>query len=395
MNEKETAEIRRQFRPGQNVVQHIRGCYINEKREVVTEFSPSLALMEESEAEKLLAILKKTLSGTLGKNLVDLSFATRQVVDSEEHRLLSSLRTSGLADDEAVHTMFTRIAESVQLEGSYLILLASGKYDVPYRAKDGETLEDASSEVYTFLLCSLCPIKVTKPALSYYAAQNEFHNRREDWLVSPPEAGFLFPAFDGRCANLYGALYYTKSAADNHPELIDALFRLEPPAPADEQRENFHAVLAESLGDACSLDVAQAVHGKLCALIEDHKANHEEEPLAISGETVRQTLSACGVEEEHVAAFEQKFAETFGEGAELRPQNLVNTKQYELRTPDVTIRVNPERADLVEARVIDGVRCLVIRAEEGVELNGLNVHWPDEQPAESSPGAAGKEEGKS
>ena len=150
-------------------------------------------------------------------------------------------------------------------------------------------------------------------------------------------------------------------------------------------------MLAESLGNACSLDVAQAVHWKLCALIEDHKANHEEEPLAISGETVRQTLSACGVEEAHVAAFEQKFSETFGEDAELRPQNLVNTKQYELRTPDVTIRVNPERADLVEARVIDGVRCLVIRAEEGVELNGLNVHWPGEQPAEPSPGAVGKE----
>ena len=112
--------------------------------------------MEESEAEKLLAILKKTLSGTLGKNLVDLSFATSQVVDSEEHRLLSSLRTSGLADDEAVHTIFTRIAESVQLEGSYLILLASGRSDVPYRAKDGETLEDASSEVYTFSCCAAC-----------------------------------------------------------------------------------------------------------------------------------------------------------------------------------------------------------------------------------------------
>lgn len=350
MNEKEVAEIRRRFRPDKASITRIRGCCINGSREIITEFSPSLALMEQEEAEKFLGTLKKTLSGTLGKNLLDLSFETQQVVSGEEHRLLMALRSSLLEDEEAVHTFYEKVAQNLQLDGTYLILLVCDKYDVPYHAKDGETLEDASSEVYTYLLCSICPIKLTKPALSYYVTQNEFHNRREDWLVSAPEAGFLFPAFDGRCANLYGALYYTKSASDNHPELIDAVFHVDPPVPADEQRESFQAVLAESLEKECSMDVLQAVHGKLCGLIEDHKANKEEEPLAISRETVRQVLSSCGVEQEHVEAFEQKYEEAFGEDAEIRPQNLVNPRQFEVRTPDVTIRVNPERTDLIEIR---------------------------------------------
>ena len=96
MNEKEVAEIRRRFRPDKASITRIRGCCINGSREIITEFSPSLALMEQEEAEKFLGTLKKTLSGTLGKNLLDLSFETQQVVSGEEHRLLMALRSSVL-----------------------------------------------------------------------------------------------------------------------------------------------------------------------------------------------------------------------------------------------------------------------------------------------------------
>ena len=194
MNEKEVAEIRRRFRPQQTNITKIRGCCVNGRREILSEFSPSLALMDEAETEKFLAILKKTLSGTLGKNLIDLSFATQQVVSGEEHKLLMKLRSSLLEDEEAVHAFYEKIVQSIEIEGTYLILLACDRYDVPYRGKDGESLEDASSEMFTYILCSICPIKLTKPALSYQVAENEFHNLREDWLVSAPEAGFLFPA---------------------------------------------------------------------------------------------------------------------------------------------------------------------------------------------------------
>ena len=98
MNEKEIAEIRRRFRPDKNNITHVRGCYVNEKREIVSEFDPSLALMSQEESEKFLAILKRTLSGTPGKHLIDLSFTTQQVVDSDQHRLLMALRASGLKD---------------------------------------------------------------------------------------------------------------------------------------------------------------------------------------------------------------------------------------------------------------------------------------------------------
>lgn len=374
MNEKEIAELRRRYKPDKSNISHIRGCYVNETGEIVSEFNQSLALTAQEETEKLLAILKKSLSGTLGKNLIDISFETKQVVDGEEHALLMALRDSKLGDDEAVQALYRRILNSVMIEGSYMILLAHDTYDVPFRSRDGERMEDASTDVFSYILCAICPVKLTKPALSYYVYENEFHSLQTDWIVSSPEIGFMFPAFDDRCSNIYGALYYTRDITKNQSDFVDALFRAPLPMPAAAQKDAFEAILGEALAEDCSCEVVQAVHEHLCERIEEYKANHEEEPLVVTKEEVKTVLDACGVPETRVAAFGRKYDEEFGEEAALSPRNLVDTAKLEVRTPDVVIRVSPERGDLVETRVIDGVKYILIRADEGVEVNGVDVN---------------------
>ena len=191
--------------------------------------------------------------------------------------------------------------------------------------------------------------------------------------MGAPELGFLFPAFTGRSTDLYAALYYTRNVALCQEALIQALFHTEAPMPAAAQKENFQAVLEQGLGAACRLEVVQAVQEHLCDLMEEHKALHEREPLTVSRGEVRRVLEHCGVDGEHVAAFEAAYDETFGAQAELPPRNLVEPNRCELSTPDVTIRVDPARRDLIETREIDGVRYLLIRADGGVELNGVPV----------------------
>ena len=379
MNEKEVAEIRRRFRPEKSSVTHVRGCYVSEQGEIVSQFDQSLALMPQEEGENLLSLLRRTLSGGLGRNLIGLSFSTSQVVDSPEHKLLMALRDSELKDEEAAAALFQQVAESFRLEGSgYLILLAYDSYDVPYRGRDGGTLEDASDTVYSYILCSLCPVKQTKPVLSYHIPENLFRNRDVDWVVSPPEAGFLFPAFDDRCANLYETLYYTKNTAESHQELVDALFRRELPPPADAQKETFQSLLTETLESDCSMEVIQSVQGQIVNLMEEHKENKDPEPLVLSKGALELVLSASGVGEEHREAFAQRFEAEIGAYDRVCPQNLVDKKKFEVRTPDVTIKVNPERADLVETRIIDGAGYILIRAEGGVEVNGVPIRLTEE-----------------
>lgn len=373
MNKKEIAEIRRRFNPDKNSISCIRGCYVNEKREIVSMFNRPLLSFPQEECERYLSIFRKTLSGEPGKNLVDMVFRPDQVMDGEEHRLLSAMRNTQLKVEEGVQMFYEKIINALELEGNYLILLMHDAYDVPFQTKDDLKIDDASEEVFDYIVCSICPVKLTKPALSYFTEDNEFHEREQEWVVAAPELGFMFPTFDDRSSNIYNALYYCRDLGNLHREFTDAIFNTDAPMPAAEQKETFQAILEDSIADDLSIDVIQTVHEQIRDMIEEHKNDKTAEPLEISKREVKSMLQNCGVSEEHVAAFEEKYDEQFGETAPLRPQNIVDARKFEVRTPDVVIQVNPERSDLVQTRIIDGFKYILIRADEGVEVNGMNV----------------------
>ncbi len=374
MTEKEIAEIRRRVRRDKSNISRIIGCYVNEKREIISLFDQSLGLLPPEEQEIHLTFLKKTLSGASEKNLIDISFSTQQVIDSEEHKLLMALRRSSLKDERVVQEFYQRIIQTLNIEGNYLILLAADNYDVPYRSKDGDKQEDASSEVFSYILCSICPVKLSQPELSYFAAEKEFHNSKVGWAVAAPVLGFMFPAFDNRATNIYNALYYTKDISENHAEFIDTIFHTDVPMSATEQKATFQSVLSNALDSDCSFEVVQSVHEELCEMIELHKESKVEEPLVISKEQVKSALKSCGVPDARIGTFAEKYDEEFGADVTISPRNIIDNKRFEIRTPDVVITVNPERSDLVEARVINGTKYILICADEGVEVNGVSIH---------------------
>ena len=372
MTDKETGELRRRYKPDRTNITAVYGCYVSGSREILAEFRQPVALMTEEDKEKYLAIFKKVLSGAADKNRLDLAFRTAQVADSDEHRLLMKLRESELNDEQARAELLQIIIGAVTFEENYLILLAHENYDVPFKAKDGAMLDD-SDHVYSYFICAICPVKAGKETLSYEAEDKTFHIRTPGYAASMPEMGFLFPAFDSRQTNLYNCLYYTRSAGDNHPELIEALFHITPPLPADEQKGSFDGLLSQTLGDECSMEVVQAVQTDLRERIEVHKETKSDEPLVVSGQEVRAVLESAGVSEEKLAAFRVKFEEAFGDDAALSPRNLVDSKKMQLKTPDVIINVAPDRSDLVETRTLGGVKYIMVRAEDGVELNGVDI----------------------
>lgn len=369
MKDKETAELRRRFKADKNNITHIQGYYISESREVLSHFDQTLAAVPTEEADMYLSLFRRTLSGKLGKNLLDIAFTPEQVSDSDEHRLLMALRDSELKDEEVLQEFLDKAKEVLPPEGNYLILLACDAYDVPTRKDSRPDSED----VFRYVVCAICPVKQSKPVLGYRHTDREFHQREDDWVVSPPELGFLFPAFDNRCTNLYNALFYTKDAKNTHPDFVDAVFHARTPMPASEQKDAFAAVLEESLEDDCRLDVVQAVWDRLSQCVQVQK--EDPEALAtVSRDDVRRILQDCGISDERTAAFDQQFDDVFGPGAELQPRNLVDEKQMEVCTPSVTVRLPPDKGELLESRTIDGIRYLLIRTEDGVTVDGITVH---------------------
>ena len=378
MNEKEIGEIRRRTRRDRSNMTAIYGCYVNTQKEIITEFRQSTGMMPENEAEKYFGLLKRTLSGSIGKNLIDICFRTSQVQNSPEHKLLMDLRETGLKEESLRHQLYQKIIENVSFDENYLILLGMDAYDVPFKSKDGETQSDASNETYTYLQCAVCPVKLAKPNLRYDGVNKEFHDGGADHIACAPELGFLFPAFDNRATNIYNALFYTRSPKKIYENVVDALFKVEPPKPAAEQKTSFEALLTRTVGEDCSLEVVQTVHEQLCQSIEIHKESKVADPLLVSKEQVKASLKSSGVSEEKVAKFSVEYDEVFGNDAQLHPKNIINNKRFEVKTPDVTITVSPECSDLIETRVIGGVKYILICADDNVEVNGVNINIKDD-----------------
>ena len=377
MNHKELSELKRRFRPDKSAIHRIYGCFVNGNKEIVSYLDESMGRMPEEESAQYLGFLKKALSGTLGKQLIDIVFSTQQVMEGEEHKLLSALRNSQLKDAQARETFYRKVIDALELDGNYLILLAHDAYDVPRRGKDDQLQED-SDTVFSYVVCCICPVKERKLELGYFPGENEFHSCAGQ-VVSPPELGFLFPAFDNRCANLYNALFYSKKADELHQEFIDAVFHTEPPMSAAEQKEAFQSALREGLGEACTVEVVQAIHERLLEQISQHKESKDPEPLEVTAQDISTILRDCGVEDAPIAAFQEQCRTLLGEGV-LNPANLIDPRRFEIKTEAAAVTVDAERSYLVELREIDGRKYLLVPADTGVEINGFSLSSTASEP---------------
>ena len=375
MNQKEINELRRRFLADKSNISRIYGCFVNTNQEIVAYIDSSLGMLKEEEQEIYLARLKKCLSGGQGRNLIDIEFSTQQVVDSKEHRLLSKLRSTQCADADAREALYRRVIDALDMEQSnYVILLASDSYDVPYRGTDDEDQADASAEVFTYFVCAVCPVKDATADLRFFYDVSEFHIASSGPLLGNTALGFLFPAFDSRSANIYNALYYVQKPDALHEEFIDAVFRTEPPMSAPEQRNAFHTALVDALEAECSYGVVQSINEQLRERVELHKAEKDPELLSLEPREVENILRQGGVSEPHVEAFRKAVEESFGEDAALQPGNLVD-KKFEIVTPNVKITMPPEYSEMVETRVLDGRKYILIPADEGLEVNGVSVKF--------------------
>lgn len=375
MNQKELREIRKRFTLDKDSISHVYGCYVNAAKDIVARMDMSMGLMEQEEAELYLKLLKKSISGTLGKNLLDIEFSTKQVEDSDEHRLLQALRQSHLRDEDMRELFYKRVIESLDFgDDSYVILLASDSYDIPFKGRDDELWEEGSNEVFDYIICCICPVKDAKASLRYFAEEQNFRGASSGHVLGNPELGFMFPSFDDRSTNIYNALYYSRGLVDIHHEFIDGIFNIEKsPMSAGAQQHAFTDVLCESLGEDCSLDVVKAVHGQIRQQLLVHKESKDPEVPELFVEDLDDVLKHSGVPEEKVEVFNEACRKEFGDQSILNPINVMESKKFEMKTPEVKITVNPEYTYLITTQEIDGSQYLLIPAGEGVTVNGIDI----------------------
>lgn len=371
MNKKEVLEIRKQFTPENCAITRICGCYVDHEKEKKLELKKAFLSLPEEEAFKYFDIFRKTLSGTIGKNLMNMEFPLEQEQPGGTQEFLLKLRDSKLQDDMLTEEFYDKIIENYIFAENYYIILIHAVYDVPGKAEDGMEMFDASDTVYEHIMCCICPVKLSKAGLSYNAETNNIEDRIRDWIVDVPANGFLFPAFQDRASDVHNILYYSKKPEELQTELIGNVLGSRIPLTAKDQKETFQTIISDTLGEECDYEVVRNIHDNLNEMLEETK--EAPEPLELSKPDVKRLLERSGVPKEKMEDFDKEYEETVGEKNTLLASNIASAKTFQIETPDVIVKVNPERSDLVETREIDGRRCLVIAIDDHLEVNGIEI----------------------
>lgn len=384
MNRKEVNEIKKLFNNENCCISRICGCFVDVDKNKKVEIKDAFLSLDEEARFKYFDIFKKTMSGTIGKNLIHMEFPAEQEENEDgTQQFLMKLRNSELKDDALVEQFYDNIIQYYGYPDNYYIILIHNSYDIPKITSDGRGIEDASEYVYSFLTCCICPIKPSKPGLCYNASTNNIENSIRDMMVEPPTLGFTFPAFNDRNTDVHHLLYYTKNSEDIDFGITEMVLGCHVPLPAKEQKETFNTMIQESLGNECEFETVKSLHNNLNDLVEEKK--EDPEPLVLDKSEVKHLLANSGASMENIENFDKQYEDTITKDTPIMATNVYNAKKFEIKTPDVTVNVNPARTDLIQTKMIDGVPCLVIELNDSVAVNGIAITKPTSQGTHTEP----------
>ena len=357
MNKKEISEIKKIFTPANCSLTRIASCYVDAEKNKRAELKEAFLSLPEDEAFKYFNIFKGALSGTVAKNLINL--------DSPSDYLLQ-LRDSKLRDDDLINEFYDKIIESYDYGENYYIVLVHGIYDIPGKSTDGMTMYDASDFVYEFIQCAICPVKLTKGALSYNTDKNAVEARKRDWIVEAPDTGFLFPAFNDRQTDIHSTLFYNKNPKYDLEKLVTNVLGAKAPMAAYDEKGVFNNIAEEVLADNCTFANVKGIYESIVEKVEES----EDGIVKLDLYQIKKLLEENGGDQGKLNELEALDYKSF---YELTVTNVVNTKSFDIKTEGLEIKVKPDYTSRVECRMIDGRPCVVMAVSEYLEVNGITA----------------------
>ncbi|GKU27437.1 hypothetical protein CFOLD11_42640 [Clostridium folliculivorans] len=317
MNKKDILELKRRLKKDDCTFTKMCGCYVDGEKNVVLKFRETFLNLREEEFFKYLEIAKKTLSGTVGNNLLELNFPVEEGNNISSRQLsLMELKRSALKNDVLLDEFYDLIIDSYEYTGNFLILVFHDAYDVIIKTTDNGKL-DESEEVYEYVLCAICPVELTEPGLGYFEDENRIGARIRDWVVGAPDLGFVFPAFTDRSADIHSIMYYTKNAKNPHPEFMEEALGCSSKQTATEQKETFNTIIQRALGsdDKKSERIFMEIQDTLNTMVEDNNAinGKDAEPITLTIDNIQDVLVENGIPEEITKKIEKSYTEEFGD----------------------------------------------------------------------------------
>lgn len=316
MKKKDILELKRRLKKDDCTFTRMCGCYVDGQKNIVLNLKETFLNLKDEEFFKYLEIAKKTLSGTVGNNLLELNFPLEEEGIGSRQLSLMELKKSRLKNDALLDSLYKLIIDSYDYTGNFLILIFHDAYDVMTRTSDNAKL-DESEEVYEYLLCAICPVSLSKAGLGYIEDENRIGARIRDWVVGPPDLGFVFPAFIDRSTDIHSIIYYTKDAKDPHPEFMEEVLGCSSKPTATIQKEAFQTIIRKAVGndEEKSEHLFMEIQETLNNMVDDHLTvnGKNADPIVLTNDNIQDVLIQSGIPEEITAKIEKSYTREFGD----------------------------------------------------------------------------------
>lgn len=340
-------------------IESVMTAFVDEDKNVVNTTSNSLHSLSEEDAFKYIDLMKKAMSGKIGKNLFTLSFPVKE--DDAKEKVFENAYKH---NENACSQLIDSIIKNYPYPGKYLIIFGFGIYDVPKKTTDNAALDD-SEEVYSFMLGAICPLVLAKDGLTLIKG-NEFSSRENTWIVDKPDFGFLYPAFTGRSTDLNSALYYTKR--ELHEEMVVNLFGVDIGKTSDMEKDAFSTIVKDTLGRDCSYEKVTEITNMMIQRKIDAESNGDSSEISKS--ELQKVLEHVGATEDGLKQFSRSFDEHAG--SSLKVSSLVD-KTTKIKSDYVDVSINTDNTCYLESKVINGREYLLIPVADDISVNGIPI----------------------
>lgn len=376
MNKKEISEIKKNFNDdcGFFTVNRVVTAFVDSEKNIKCKTNKLYNTIEQDESELIMINLKKVLSGTIGKNLLEYQFPKDAYLEGGAQTFFYEILQSKFIDDEVTDKFLNEIVEKMEYVSTYTIFSAHCTYSVLNKNKNDDFEEEADHD-YNFIITAICPVNLRIDGLIYNEENNSIAKKESsDRIVELPSDGFLFPLFSDRTADVNGVLYYTKNAKKPNTSIVDELLGCEFVMSCDSEKETFQAILNNVVGDELDYDVITTVNEKIQEIVDQNA--HETEIPTIDNNKLSSILWEAGVSQDKLEVLPKVYENAMGEKT-LTAMNLVEKKTV-VSVPSITVNIGKDAVDKVKTQIIDGRKCLVIALDDPeIKINGMDTNFSD------------------
>ncbi|WP_295208348.1 DUF4317 domain-containing protein [Ruminococcus sp.] len=372
MNKKEIAEIKKNFNDdcGFFTVNHVVTAFVDAEKNIKCKTNQLYNTIPQDESELIMINLKKVLSGSIGKNLLEYSFPKDAYLEGGAQPFLYATLKSKLLDEEAVDKFLNEIVEKMEYVSTYTIFTAHCTYSVIKKNKNDDFEEDSDID-YNFLITAICPVNLRIDGLIYNEENNSIAKKESsDRIVELPTDGFLYPLFNDRSPDVNGVLYYTKNPKKPNTSVVNELLGCEFSMTCQNEKETFKAILNNVVGDELDYDLITTVNEKIQEVVDQNA--HETEIPTIDDHKLSSILWEAGVSQDKLDNLPKVYESAVGDKP-LTAINLVEKKTV-VTAPSITVNIGKDAVDKVKTQIIDGRKCLIIDLDDPeIAVNGLET----------------------